>query len=59
MDIDASLGCDFKATGENDDAVLQGMMAHAKEVHADKVAGLDDAAMADMMKPHIKEEAAM
>lgn len=57
MDIDASTGCDFKVTGETDESVLQSMIAHAKEHHADKVSGMTDEQMNEMMKPHIKEEA--
>ena len=55
-DIDPSVTCDYKATGSTDGEVLQNMIAHAKEAHADKVTGATDEQMTEMMTPHIKDE---
>ncbi|MBI2063058.1 MAG: DUF1059 domain-containing protein [Candidatus Yanofskybacteria bacterium] len=58
-DLDPTLACDYKATGMDETEVMQNMMTHAREAHADKVGGLTDEQMTDMMTPHIKDEAAM
>lgn len=57
-DMDPSSTCDYKATGNTDEEVMQNMMTHARADHADKVTGMTDEQMIDMMKPNIKEEVA-
>ena len=56
-DMDPSSTCDHMATGADDMEVMNNMMVHAKEAHADKVAGMTDEQINEMMRPHIKEEA--
>lgn len=56
VDIDPSVSCDFVASGADNAQVMSDMMAHAKEAHADKVAGMSDDQVNEMMMPHIKEE---
>lgn len=55
-DLDPSLSCEYKATGMDEKEVLQNMMAHAREAHADKVGGMTDEQMTEMMMPHVKDE---
>lgn len=51
--------CPFVAAGESDEEVKGKMMAHAAEIHPEKLEGLDDAAKAEMdklMNDNIKKE---
>ena len=57
MDMDPTSTCDFMATGADDTAVMANMKEHATAPHADKVSGMTDEQMNEMMMPHIKEEA--
>jgi len=41
--------CDFVAKGETDEEVVNAMMAHVKEKHADKAGGDPEAMKAMMM----------
>ena len=56
--MDSTSTCEFMATGNTNEEVMQNMSAHAKEAHADKIAGITDEQMNEMMMPHIKEEEA-
>ena len=50
---------DFVAKGETDEEVIGKMMVHAKEAHADKMAGMSDEEMTKMketMKEKMKDE---
>ena len=42
--------CHFEATGQTADEAKQKLMAHAKEAHADKLAGMSEADKSGMMK---------
>lgn len=56
---DMGMNDDFKATGETEDEVMMKMEQHAKEMHADKMAGMSDEEMMKMkedMKMKIKDE---
>lgn len=55
-DMDPSSTCDYKATGNDNAEVMANMASHAKEAHADKVSGMTDEQMNEMMMPHIKDE---
>lgn len=55
-DMDPSSTCDHMATGMTNEEVMQNMKTHAMVDHADKVGGMTDEQMNDMMRPHIKEE---
>ncbi len=56
---DMGMADDFTAKGETEDEVMIKMEQHAKEMHADKMAGLSEEEMKKMkedMKMKIKDE---
>lgn len=55
-DMDPTSTCDFMATGADEATVMASMKEHATVAHADKVGGMTDDQMNEMMMPHIKEE---
>lgn len=54
--MDPSIDCDFAARGQTDEEVMEKMMEHAKMYHPEKIKGMSENEMKEMMKPMIKEE---
>jgi predicted small metal-binding protein len=53
-----NMGADdgFVAKGSTDEEVMGKMMKHAREKHADKMSGMSDEEMREMMKGKIKDD---
>ena len=49
------MDCDFVATGETDQEIMDQLMAHGMAVHADQMAGMDKEKMVEKMKANIVE----
>jgi len=41
-DLDPSMNCDYEATGETNQEVIDKMFEHAKEVHVEKLQGMSE-----------------
>jgi len=52
-DINPTTTCDFVAEGETKEDVAAKMLAHAKEHHADDIAGKPDAEVLEMMESKV------
>ena len=55
MDIDASLGCHFEATGDSSKEVAKKLLAHVKVAHPEKMEGMTDESMMKMLEPMVHE----
>ena len=48
--------CDYAAKGENDDKVMDEMIAHARIEHPDKTKNKSEEELKNMMRPEIRNE---
>jgi predicted small metal-binding protein len=54
-DVDPSTSCNFEATGDSVGEVAGKMMSHVKSDHADKMKGMSESDMMNMMKSKVHE----
>ncbi len=52
-DIDPSSTCDFEATGDSAAEVVGKMMSHVKSDHPDKMKGMSESDMMNMLKSKV------
>lgn len=48
--------CGYVVSGESADDAVRTMIGHAKEAHAEKIAGKSDDELMEMMRPAVRQE---